>query len=506
MNNAAIIAVIDIGSNSIRLQVAKVLDRTYKIIEEYKETVRIGDNVFRTGEFSPEAISTITRILSRMKVMMDNSKVSKYRAVATASFREATNATEAVTQIQNDTGIQIEIISGIEEARIMSLAAAYSFQLSDVNALIVDMGGGSTEFSLYSHGELIKSETTMLGASKLTYEFFKSDPVQMKELKAIKQEINKTLDSILPKSGVDMIICSGGTLNNISFVYNKRNNMSDSSVKFVDSIFLKHFTSELLGKKVAERLKISGVEPARADMIFSAAVLASQLVRRYKTNGFYTLSGGLRSGLTIDVMNKMGVEMFFQQERNSDVRYSRLLELGKKYYFEESHALQVCRLSERIFHQLKEELALEDSHWLLLEAAALLHDVGQYISYSKHHKHSYYLLINSELTGYNDRERMMIANIARYHRRNCPKSSHIEYMMLSNEERGLVTNLSAILRVADGLDRAHAGFVKDVAVTVEKDEIIFEIFADDDAGMEKQGFDKKKDLLESITNKSAVVK
>ncbi len=501
MDNSPIIAVIDIGSNSIRLQISKMLDRTYKVIEEYKETVRIGDSVFRTGVFTDEAIDMITRIITRMKVMMDKNHVSKYRAVATASFREASNAEDVVSFIKQETGIDVEIISGIEEARVMSLAAAYSFQLSNVNALIVDMGGGSTEFSVYSHGELQFSESTLLGTSKLTYEYFKHDPVQNAEVKVLKKDIITKLNEILPKKGIDMVICSGGTLNNISFVYNKRNNMSDSSVKFVDSVFLKHFTNELTGKKIAERLKIGGVEPARADMILSASILAQILMRKYNLNGFYTLSGGLRSGLTIDVMNKMGVEMFFQREKNSDVRYSRLLEMGKKYYFEEAHAMQVCRLSERIFHQLKGELKLVDEDWRILEAAALLHDVGQYISYSKHHKHSFYLLINSEFTGYDDRERSIIANIARYHRRGTPKSSHIDYMMLGTEDRGLVTNLAAILRVADGLDRAHSAFVKDVKVSVKKDKIIFELFADDDITMEIRGFDKKKDLLENITNK-----
>ncbi len=504
-NPNPVIAVIDIGSNSIRLQISKVLDRTYKVIDEYKETVRIGDNVYRTGEFSPAAADTITSVLSNMKTMMDSARVEKYRAVATASFREASNAGEVAGIVKDKTGLDIEIISGVEEARLMYLAASSYFQLSEGNTLLVDMGGGSTEFSCAAYGELKFSESTPLGCSKLTYEFFKNDPVKAEEVKKLKSHIKKSTGGFLPLYGVDRLVCSGGTLNNLSFIYNKRNNLSDSAVKFVDSIFTKHFINEITGKSVAERLKIPGLEPARADIILSAAILVQTLMKRYRLEGFYTLSGGLRGGLTIDLINKMGMELLFQGGSHVDVRYSRLIETGKKYCFEEGHALQVTKLAEKIFEDLRSALNLSPGDWAILEAAGLLHDVGQYIAYSRHHKHSYYLIMNTELAGYSEREIELIANVARYHRRAMPKNDHANFMRLSPQDRELTAKLAAILRIADGLDRSHGSFVKDVRAEVKAGAIEFSVTSNADITMEQSGFEKKKDLLGALTGKEIIL-
>lgn len=505
MQNDPVIAVIDIGSNSIRLQISKVLDGTYKIIDDYKETARIGDNVYRTGAFSEDAIDSIRQVLLRMRSMMDYNKVELFRAVATASFREAANAGQVVQIMKKDTGIDIEIISGMEEARLMYLAASAYFQLDEGNTLLIDMGGGSTEFSYAAYGDLKFSESTALGCSKLTYEYFKNDPARQDEIKEVKQRIKEVTEPFLPEYAVDKLVCSGGTLNNISFIYNKRKNLSDSAVKFVDSVFVKHFLSEISGKTVEERLKISGLEPARADIVLSAAILAHTMLKRYRLEGFYTLSGGLRAGLTIDLMNSIGVKLPFQGEGGVDIRYSRLIDTGKKYYFEESHALQVTKLSEKIFEGLRGFLRLSTNDWVLLEAASILHDVGQYISYSKHHKHSYYLIMNTELTGYSDSDRVIIANIARYHRRSLPKRSHVNFSSLSPAEGDKVMKLAAILRIADALDRAHSSLVKDVKIEVNDKEISFSLVSEADTCMEKEGFDKKKDLLEAITGKKAEV-
>ncbi|MDE7170072.1 MAG: HD domain-containing protein, partial [Mucispirillum sp.] len=288
------------------------------------------------------------------------------------------------------------------------------------------------------------------------------------------------------------------------FIYNKRGNLSDSAVKFVDSVFLKHFINEISGKKINDRLKISGIEPTRADIILSAAILAGLLMNRYQLDGFYTLSGGLRAGLTIDLMNKTGIEMMFQGG-NADVRYTRLIETGKKYYFDERHALQTARLAKILFDNLKTVMGLEESDWSLLEAAAILHDTGQHIAYAKHHKHSYYLIMNTELPGFSDEEKTVIANIARYHRRSMPKKTHENLQNISADARVKIEKLSAIMRAADALDRTHGSIVKDIKVTVHDKTAELEIIADGDTSMEINGLNKKKDLLEKILDREVTV-
>ncbi len=493
------IAVIDIGSNSIRLQVARVVDRAYKVINDYKATVRIGDNVYKTGRFSQEAIDTLVQVLSNIKTIMDSDNVEVCRAVATASFREAENGQEVADIIKEQTNIDVEIISGKEEARLMYLAASYYFQMNDSNVLLVDMGGGSTEFSYAESGCLIASESTPLGCSKLNYEYLQGDKPGTKQIKTLQQYLDDVITEILPNANVDKLICAGGTINNISAIYNKRQNFSDASVKFVDSVFLKHFFNEIVSKKLEERLKISGIEPTRADIILSAAILVNLLVNKYSLNGFYTLSGGLRAGLTIDVMNSMGIELEFQGV-NADVGYARLIETGKKYSFDEKHAEQVTRLCKILFSRLENMLELQESDYRILEAAAMLHDTGTHISYSKHHKHSYYLIKNTELPGFNDDEIEIIANVARYHRRSMPKKSHDNFISLPENIQQKVKKLAAILRIADGLDRTHSQVVKDILVTQEDDKLIFQLEIDKgvNVDMEKTGFDKKKDLLEQV--------
>ena len=498
------IAVIDIGSNSIRLQVSRVIDSTYKIINDYKATVRIGDNVYRTGKFSPEAIDTLIQVLSNMKNMMDAENIFMSRTVATASFREASNGEEVVKIIKEKVGLDVEIISGIEEARLMYLAASYSFQMNEDNVLLVDMGGGSTEFSYAEAGVLKDSTSTPLGCSKLTYEYLQGNQPSIEQLNNLKSYLKSQLNQVLPEKGVTKLILAGGTFNNISFIYNKRQNMSDSAVKFVDSIFLKHFLNEIEHKNIEERLKISGVEPTRADIILSATILANMLVKKYKLNGFYTLSGGLRVGLTIDVMNKMGIELMFQ-ENNANIHYSRLIETGKKYYFDEKHALQVTRLCKIIFDQLRDELSLTDHDWKLLEAASILHDTGQHIAYSKHHKHSYYLIMNTEIPGFTDSEIEIIANVARYHRKAIPKPSHENFVLLNPETKIKISKLSSIIRLADGLDRTHSNLIKDIDITINNSEIKFSLESEGDTTMELSGFEKKKDLLEKITGKNVEI-
>ncbi len=499
-----IIAVIDIGSNSIRLQISQTFNQTYKVIDEYKETVRIGDNVFETGEFSSEAIDTIYTVLKNMKSMMDSNGVDFSRIVATASFREARNAEFVVNHIKDKLGLNIEIISGLEEARIMTVAVGSYFQMNEGNILLLDMGGGSTEFSYFESGKLKLSETTPLGASKLTSEFFKTDPVKTVEVTNITEYINDILEKILPASGPTKLICAGGSINNIAHIFSKRKNLGDSTIKFVDKIFLKHFINEIVRKSIEERLKISGMELLRADMILSASMLVQTIVDRYRLDGFLTMSGGLRVGLTIDLINKVGYELLFQGGE-LDVRYSRIIETARKYHYEEKHALHVTKMADLIFKQVKDAMELEAKHWYLLEAASILHDVGQYIAYSKHHKHSYYLITNSELIGYDLRENEIIANIARYHRRDVPKKSHKNFTELATKDQQLVIKLASILRIADAMDRSHSENVKDIKINISKNKIEFKVIADGDIGPEKDAFEKKKDLFQSYFNKEIVI-
>jgi exopolyphosphatase/guanosine-5'-triphosphate,3'-diphosphate pyrophosphatase len=497
------IAVIDIGSNSIRMQMSSVLGKSYKIIEDYKELLRVGDDVFLNGYFSSNSIDEMIIVLKKIKSLMEGKNIEIIRAVATAAFREAKNAGEIVQKIKEVIGIDVEIISGEFEAYLNYLSAAANFQLTKIDAIIVDIGGGSTEICLTKGGKLDFGISTNLGCSKLTKDFIKHDPPVIDEIFSLKKHINNNLKHYNIPRGVNAIICSGGTMYNVSEIYYKQKDKEDTAIKYVDRKFLKNLISTMEWKKVEDRTNIYGIEPKRADIMLAAMLFVDILLEKSHLSGFYTQRAGLRTGLTIDTMNKMGVELPFQN--GDDVRFSRLIEIGNKFSFEEDHARHVNKLAKIIFESLKAEMQLDNKYKSILEAACILHDIGNYIGYTSHHKHSYYLIKNSELIGYTAEEIELIANIARYHRRSVPKQSHEPYNNLGINEKTVMRKLAGILRVADGFDRSHNAFINDIKVEIGESMVRIKPLSEADIYLEIEGANSKKDLLEASLNKKVII-
>jgi exopolyphosphatase/guanosine-5'-triphosphate,3'-diphosphate pyrophosphatase len=328
------------------------------------------------------------------------------------------------------------------------------------------------------------------------------DPPRAKQLLDMKEHIFDMQEGFGLDREIDMVICTGGSMNNVAYIKHYGNKeMRDSAVKYVERRFLKKLIFDMRGKSVKERVRsISGLEEKRGDIVLSAAMQTDMALQATATNGFYALSGGLRAGLTIDTINKKGIELPFQNNMEN-IRYSRLIEVGNKFDFDEETAVQVGKIAEKLFAGLEKELSLNTRDWYILEAASVLHDIGKHISYSKHHKHSYYLIRNSELVGYSFEEVEMIAQVARYHRKNPPKQSHEEYQALEEGMREKVDKLAGILRVAISLDRSHKGYINDLRVKIEDSQISIMPLTDDDISMERKDFERKKELLEKILGK-----
>ncbi|MHB8231431.1 MAG: Ppx/GppA phosphatase family protein [bacterium] len=498
------LAIIDIGSNSISLQISEIKGKLYNIVEDYRETIRIGDEVFKTGLLSESTIKLIIEVLEKMKVLIEKKEQPFIRAVATAPFRNAANAEEALKTIKDKCNLDIEVLDGLEEANLVYLFISANFQMSNLNALTIDIGGGSAEFILSKKGEIVFSKSLPLGLTKLTIDFLHGDPPKNNEIAKLKKYIKKALDEIPIDKEVDTVICTGGTINNISYIYNKRKRLSDTPIKYVERKFLKYMSNRLKDLPFQERTQIQGIDDKRLDIIQTAAIMTELIMSRTDCNGFFTIKSGLKNGITIDTLNKKGIKMHFQE--NVDVRLSRILEIGSKFLFEETHATQVTKLSKILFSKLKDFLNLDEENWRLLEAASMLHDIGNYISLDKHHKHSYYLITSSDLIGYDGDEPEIIANIARYHRKSMPKKSHEPYEKLSSKNRNLVKKLSAILRIADALDISHKSLVKDIDVKINDDTIEILPSSGKNIELEIQKSGVKKDLLEYITKRQVIIK
>lgn len=489
------VAVVDIGSNSLRLQISEVKDKSYKVLEDYKEMIRLGDTIFTLGYFDRETTDKLIKSLLNVKRIAESKNVSVFRAIATAAFRDADNLGETLGVIESECGIKIEVISGQEEAKLTYIAASANFELKDRHAVISDIGGGSAEYTVVKNGTVEKAKSLPLGCNRLTREFLTTDPPASAEILLMKEHIAEAVEKMKLPKGLEMLICTGGSMNNVAFICHYNDKLvRDSMVKYVERKYLKKFISDIRMKTVAERSKIEGMEEKRADIILAAAIQTDMILEETGIDGFYTLTGGLRVGLTIDTINRMGIELPFQNSMDS-VRYSRLIEIGNKFGFDEEGALQVDKLGGMLFNGLKDLMELSDRDGLMLQAAALLRDIGKHIAYSKHHKHSYYMIKHSELVGYSHDEIEAIACISRYHRKSAPKISHDEYFALMPDMRNRVLKLSAILRLAIALDRTHKGLIDTLEVTVKDDAVEIKPTSTRDITMEIKDFERNRELL-----------
>lgn len=493
------IAVIDLGTNSLRLQIFEVSDGQFEIVDDIKEIIRLGDDIYTAGKILPHSLDNLVRLLGEMKKICDVKDVAKIRFIATASLREAENSEDVSKIIFQTVGMKPEVISGEKEAELAYLASMSNFEMEDSNILITDIGGGSAEFVITENGKISYTESTAMGCNRLTHKFLKNDPPSQEELGQIKTHINDFLKNRPFNREIEHIICLGGTLNNVANVQYKNSNQTNSRVRYVDRKFLKKFLRIICDKPLAERIKIPGLDPKRGDIVIPATILIDCLMDVCGKSGFYTLSSGLRTGILIDTLNSMGIKLTFQNKQDS-LRISRVLDICKKYKAEIAHLKHVRVLSLTIFDQLKDFFHLNGFQRDILEAASLLHDIGNYISYSQHHKHSHYLIKNSDLIGYTDEEIDMIANIARYHRKSPPKKTHENFTSLGEEQKNTVKILSAILRLADALDRSHDQRVKEVVLEIEKDSIKMELYGKGDLTLEINGLQKKKDFFENLVS------
>lgn len=499
------VAVVDIGSNSLRLQISEVKDKSYRILEDYKEMLRLGDSIYTLGYFTPEVIDRIVETLTGVKKLAESRGCETIRAIATAAFREADNMGEALIRIEDECGIRVEVISGEEEARLTYLAATANFELAGRTAIVVDIGGGSTEYTIIHDGVLGSSVSLPLGCNRLMREYLHEDPPSSGQILAMKEYIKKTQQDVGLSRNIDMVICTGGSMNNVAVMKHYKDKMvRDSNVKYVERSFLKNFIKDFSQKSYKDRIKTEGLEEKRGDLLLPAAIQTDLVLNETGASGFYTLSGGLRSGLTIDTINKLGIELPFQNNTES-IRFSRLMEIGNKFEFDEQSAVHVRNLAKMLYEGLQMELGLMGRDWVLLEAAAILRDVGKHIAYSKHHKHSYYLIRNSELVGYSAKEVEMIANIARYHRKSPPKQSHYDFIGLEEADQARVIKLAAVLRIAIALDRSHKGQIKSLLVDIHDDAVVIKAKSRGDISMETRDFEIKKDMIDKLLKKPVVL-
>jgi len=464
------IAVIDIGTNSIHMVLAEIQpDGSYKILDRFKDMTRLGNGAFTTQRLSKDAIARGLDVLRTLVTLAKNKGYDRIVAVATSAVREAKNGGEFIDLVAKQTGLTVRVISGQEEARLIFLGVKNSVPLTDQPVLAVDVGGGSVELMVGNREQLLHAKSLKLGAIRLADQFLKRTPPSDKMLQALQDlvtsQLTNALDSFKTKRFDGLIATSGMATNLAEVIHLKRGNkplphMNLATVSLKD---VKEIEQALGRSTIRERLAIPGLDPKRVDTLFPATVVLRTLMELSGRDDMILCDKAIREGVIYDFMVRNRDRLKAEAEI-PDLRRRNVIALARRCQAPEVHSLHVASLALRLFDHTKPLHRLGNAERDWLEYAAILHDIGYLINERQHHKHAYYLITHSEIGGLAGDELQVIANVARYHRRALPQRKHDGFEALPPKLQRTVRILSALLRIADALDRTHFSVVRTLDV------------------------------------------
>ncbi len=483
------IAAIDIGTNSIHMIVVQVRpDLSFEVIDREKDMVRLGAGGLDGRNLTPSAVATALQTLTKFRRLADSHKVDEILAGATSATREAENGGDFIAQVARQTGIRIRVISGTEEARLIHLAACYGVDVGGRPAVVIDIGGGSVEVTLGTPTKVAQGRSFKVGVIRLTERFVKSDPLSGRDERRLVKHLNREMGTYLDglaTARVERVIGTSGTILSLGALALDEGSgqAGDLRNQRVSAKALRRVRKRLVEADIAERLQIPGLDPRRADLSVAGSVLLDTILRRLGADELTLCDLALREGLVLDYIHRNGARIR-KVERYPDVRRRSVIELAERCGYWAEHAQQVARLALSIFDQTRSVHGLTEREREWLEYAALLHDIGVHISYDRHHRHSYYLIKNGDLRGFAPQDIEVMALVARYHRQSTPKKSHDGYGDLGGSLRTTVRVLSAIVRLAEGLDRSHAQALAGIDLFPRGEDYLARLRARGDAELE----------------------
>ena len=422
-------------------------------------------------------------------------------AVATSATREAENGGEFLRAITQQTGIRPRAISGTEEARLIHQAAVYGVSVPGDVAVVVDIGGGSVEITRGAGPAIELGRSFKLGVIRLTERFVKSDPIEPRDerklARYIDAELGKYLDQIV-RAGFDRVIGTSGTI--LSLGAAATEGRTSLRNRRIPAKQLRRVRRRVTSATLEQRLRLPGVEPRRADLAVAGAILLDEILKRLGADEITLCDLSLREGLVLDYIARHRKEIA-QADRYPDVRRRSVFELAERCNYFPDHSQQVAKLAVLLFDQTRAIHGLTDREREWLEYAALLHDIGIHISYERHHKHSYYLITNGHLRGFEPEEIETIALVARYHRQATPKRRHVGFGELGRRTRRTVRTLAAILRLAESLDRSHSQSITGLELHDRGDDDLLQLRTTGDADLELWSATRHAAPFERLTGK-----
>lgn len=512
------IAAIDIGTNSFHMVVARPVRGStnddfprFEVIAREKESVRLGSGSGDMKRLDPDAIDRGLAALVRLGRVAAIHDADVY-AVATSAVREADNAEEFIERARAEAGIVVDVIAGVEEARLIHLGVLQAVPVFDRQVVLIDIGGGSTEILVGLRGETVVAGSLKLGAIRLTRRFFRDETIHPGAVEACRRHVRSALAPMVrdvARVGFEVAVASSGTAETVASIVNARagrptprtfNNFAITAAEVAEVV------AQLAeARTIEERRRIPGMDAARADIILGGAIVLEQAVARLGIESLVISDHALREGVLLDALSRRNGATLHHLR---DLRRRSVLHLAREMDEDPEHSARTAGFALELFDRTRTLHGCDDGARELLEAAALLANVGFFISHSEHHKHSYYVIRHSDrLSGFTDHEIELIAMVARYHRKSAPKAKHAEFAALRPEDQQLIRTLSGLLRVAIALDRAHADNVAGIDCDLGETEVRLTVLAraGRDIALEIETAEDRKALLEDVLDRTIVL-
>ncbi|MCH2124318.1 MAG: Ppx/GppA family phosphatase [Pirellulaceae bacterium] len=501
-HGSAPVAVIDIGTTSIRMAIAEIdPDGNVRTLDTLSQTVNLGKDTFTSGQIKKSTIEDCVRVLKVYRQKLEEYGIDDpehIRVIATSAVREARNRLAFLDRVFIATGIEVE---PLEEAEVngFTYLGIRPFLESEPSLLssqtiVIEVGGGSTEILVVKRGDVVFAQTYRLGALRLKQTLERYRAPESKQRGIMEGQIERTIEEfrhdIIPAGQLEMIALGG----DIRFATRQLiPDWDTSSLARIPVTALEKLTDELLALSVDEIVRRFHLSFADAETVGPALLAYVQLAQAVGLTNLVVTDTNLRDGL----LQNFAAQHAWMEEFSKQVLRSTI-DLGRKFDFDENHAKHVAMLAKSLFSQLQEEHQLDAHFELILHVAALLHEIGNYISMRSRHKHSMYLIQNSELFGLGQRNLLLVALVARYHRRASPQPRHDGYSRLSREERVTVSKLAAILRIAVALDTSRSQRIHEVQCSIEKGRLLIAIPNIEDLSLEQLEVTQNASLVEEV--------
>lgn len=499
------LAAIDIGSNSVHMIVVDVAgDGSFRVIDREKDMVGLGRGTLEANHLDEGAMARGIESLGRFAKLALRHRVHEVLAVATSAVREALNGGVFIERVRRSTGIGVNVITAMEEARLIGLAAHDGIDLGEQRALVIDVGGGSVEMLLFERGKLVSADSSKLGVIRLAEAFLGTDgtlaPKARRRLVDRVREFTGDFVARTTARKLDLVVGTSGTILTLGALATGTTELATESLNghAVPLADLAALADELVGMSARERGRLEGVDARRSDTLAVGAALVVELLGRLGVKEIVLCDRALREGLVVDWVER-NRERLGRIESVPNLKLRSVLELAERCGYDARHARQVAGFALTLFDRTQRVHGLGPELRPFLEYAALLHDVGTHIAFTRHQRHGYYLVKNGGLRGFRPDEVELLAGCVLYHRKAEPKSEDACVRLLGKAGRRAVEVLAGILRIADGLDRTHFQVVQDLQVRISGEVVSVSAVAGDDAELEVWAAARKARLFERVT-------